>query len=320
MQLGFVTAILPDLSFEEVLRFASDEGFDCVEVMCWPVGKAERKYAGVTHIDVTDFTAAAADDVLALCDRYRVTISALGYYPNILSGNRDESQLTIAHLRKVVAAAATLATRKSPWMRSMTSVPGGTSGPNVNTFIGADHRQPLEHNLHQYAAVWPAIIQFAEEHGVYLGIENCPMLFTGDEWPSGKNLAYSPAIWRRMYEVIPSAHFGLNYDPSHLVWMMMDYVRPIKEFASRLFHVHAKDMKIERAKLDEQGILGLGWSTPKIPGLGEVEWPRFISALTDAGYDGPVCIEVEDDAFRRHLDDRKRSLRIARDVLKPIIQ
>jgi sugar phosphate isomerase/epimerase len=320
MQLGFVTAILNDLSFEEVLRFASDEGFDCVEVMCWPVGKAERKYAGVTHVDVTNFTAAAADDVLALCDKHRVAISALGYYPNILSANGEESQLAIEHLRKVIVAAQLLARGNSPWMRTFAGKTGGPQGPNVNTFIGADHHQPLEHNLRRFAEVWPAIIQHAEEQGVYVGIENCPMLFTGDEWPSGKNLAYSPAIWRRMYEVIPSAQFGLNYDPSHLVWMMMDYLQPIREFASRLFHVHAKDMKIERDKLNQRGILALGWSTPKIPGLGDVDWPRFVSALTDAGYDGPVCIEVEDDAFRRHLEDRQRSLRIARDVLRPMVQ
>jgi sugar phosphate isomerase/epimerase len=320
MQLGFVTAILNDLSFEEVLRFAGGEGFDCVEVMCWPVGKAERKYAGVTHIDVTNFTESAADDVLALCDKHRVAISALGYYPNILSAAGEESQVAIDHLRRVILAAELLARRESPWMRRLTGSLGGGSGPNVNTFIGADHRQPLAHNLERFAAVWPEIIQFAADRGVYIGIENCPMLFTADEWPSGKNLAYSPAIWRRMYEVIPSPHFGLNYDPSHLVWMMMDYLAPIKEFAPRLFHVHAKDMKIERDKLDQHGILGLGWSTPKIPGLGDVAWPRFVSALTDAGYNGPVCIEVEDDAFRRDLDDRKRSLRIARDVLRPITQ
>jgi sugar phosphate isomerase/epimerase len=177
----------------------------------------------------------------------------------------------------------------------------------------------VEENFARFTQVWPEIIHDAEEHDVYLGIENCPMIFTQDEWPSGKNLAYSPALWRRMFEAIPSAHFGLNYDPSHLVWQMMDYLPPIGEFRERLFHVHAKDMKLDRGKLNQQGILSLGWSIPKIPGLGEVDWNAFISTLTDAGYHGPVCIEVEDDAFRPGLEARKRSLRISRNVLRPLM-
>lgn len=319
MQLGFVTAILPDLSFEEVLRYASQEGFDCVEVMCWPIGKAERKYAGVTHLDATEFTSTAADEVLALCDKHRVAISALGYYPNILSGHAEEASLATEHLKKVIRASKMLAERRSPWMRTLEMPGAGGAGPNVNTFLGADHRQPLEHNFARFKQVWPDLIRFAEDHGVYVGIENCPMIFTADEWPSGKNLAYSPTIWRRMYETIPSPRFGLNYDPSHLVWMMMDYLEPLAEFRQRLFHVHAKDMKIERHKLNQQGILALGWSTPKIPGLGDVDWNRFLSALSDVGYRGPVCIEVEDDAFRPSLEARQRSLRISRNVLRPLI-
>jgi sugar phosphate isomerase/epimerase len=319
VQLGFVTAILPDLSFDEVLRFAAQEGFDCVEVMCWPVGKAERKYAGVTHIDVTDFTAAAADDVLALCDKHKVAVSALGYYPNILSGQAEEASLAIEHLKRVIRAAQLLAERRSPWLRVLEMPGSGGAGPNVNTFIGADHRQPLESNFARYVQVWPQLVSFAEEHGVYVGIENCPMIFTQDEWPSGKNLAYSPAIWRRMYDTIPSPRFGLNYDPSHLLWMMMDYLQPLCEFRQRLFHVHAKDMKLNRQKLNDHGILALGWSTPKIPGLGDIDWSRFISVLTDAGYQGPVCIEVEDDAFRSSLAERQRSLRISRNVLRPLL-
>jgi sugar phosphate isomerase/epimerase len=306
MQLGFVTAIFPDLPFEDVLRFAAEEDFDCVEVMCWPVGKAERKYAGVTHIDVTDFTRTAAEDVLAQCDRHGVSISGLGYYPNILSANADEAKLGREHLRKVIRAAPLLGLK------------------NVNTFIGNDPRQTVEHNFAAFQDVWPDLIREAEQHGIFLGIENCPMIFTGDEWPGGKNLAYSPALWRRMFAAIPSDHFGLNYDPSHLVWQMMDYLAPIDEFRHKLFHVHAKDMKLDRRKLNDLGIMSVGtgapsWSIPKIPGLGDVNWPQFISALSDAGYHGPICIEVEDDAFRPSLEARQTSLRISHNVLRPLI-
>lgn len=301
MQLGFVTAILPDLGFEDVLKFAADEKFDSVEVMCWPVGKAERKYAGVTHIDVSDFTKAAADDVNALCKKHGVAISGLGYYPNILSADDEEGRIATAHLKKVIQAAQLLGLQ------------------NVNTFIGADHRANSDDNFARFQKVWPDLIRFAEDHAIKIGIENCPMLFSWDEWPAGKNMAYSPAVWRRMFDAIPSANFGLNYDPSHMILQMMDYLRPIYEFKDRIFHTHAKDMKLDRQKLDDRGILGLGWSTPKIPGLGAIDWSAWISALSDVGYRGAVSIEVEDDSFRDTLDARKQSLRISRNVLRPLI-
>jgi sugar phosphate isomerase/epimerase len=165
------------------------------------------------------------------------------------------------------------------------------------------------------------VIRHAEDRGVRIGIENCPMLFTADEWPFGKNLARSPAVWRRMFETIGSDSLGLNYDPSHMVLQMMDYIAPIYEFRDRMFHVHAKDMRIERDKLDAQGVweLGYAWCTPKIPGLGEVDWNRFVSALTDIGYDGPVCVEVEDESFSADLAARQRSLRLSQRILRPLV-
>jgi len=301
MQLGFVTAILPDLGFDEVLRFAAEEKFDQVEVMCWPIGKAERKYAGVTHIDASGITQAAADDINALCQRHGVGISGLGYYPNILSADAEEGRVATEHLKKVIQAARLLGLR------------------NVNTFIGADHRANADDNFARFQKVWPDLIRFAEDHTILIGIENCPMLFSWDEWPAGKNMAYSPAVWRRMFEAIPSRNFGLNYDPSHMILQMMDYVQPIYEFADRIFHAHAKDMKLDRQKLNDRGVLGLGWSTPKIPGLGSIDWSAWVSALTDIGYHGAVSIEVEDDSFRDTLEARKRSLRISRNVLRPLM-
>lgn len=301
MQLGFVSAILPELSFEETLRVAAEEDYDCVEMMCWPPGKAERKYAGVTHVDVIDLTDDRANDLLALCEKYDVTISALGYYPNVLAPDQQEADLAQQHLKRVIDAA--------PRLKLDT----------VNTFIGADPWQPVEGNLERFARVWPDLIRYAEDRGVRIGIENCPMLFTNDEWPFGKNLARSPDIWRRMFDTIDSEYFGLNYDPSHMVLQMMDYVRPIEEFRHKLFHTHAKDMKVEQALLNDRGILALGWTTPKIPGLGDIRWDQWISALTDVGYQGPVCVEVEDDAFAGSLERRVRSLRISRNLLRPLI-
>lgn len=303
MQLGFVSAIFPELGLDEVLAFAAAEGFTCVEAMCWPRGKAERKYAGVTHVDVTRLTQAKADDLNARCARHRVRFSALGYYPNPLDPRPEVARRAITHLRQVIRAAALLGVK------------------TVNTFVGRDWTQSVEANWPRFLKTWKPLVAFAEDHGVKIGIENCPMLFTDDEWPGGKNLAYCPALWRRMFEAIPSPNFGLNYDPSHLVWMRMDWEKPLHEFKDRLHHLHAKDVRIDPEKLDDVGILAppLAYHQPRIPGFGEINWARYLGTLRDIGYEGPLCIEVEDDTFGKTLAGRKAAVRIAGNVLRPFI-
>ena len=292
MKLGFASAILADLSLEEVLAFAGETGFSVVELMCWPAGKAERRYAGVTHLDVAALTDADVKRVHALLKQHDIGISALGYYPNPLVADEREADIYSTHLKRVISAARKLGVTQ------------------VNTFVGRDHTRSLADNWKLFDERWPAIVTHAETCGVRIGIENCPMLFTGDEWPGGKNLAISPKIWRTMFEKIPSPNFGLNYDPSHFVWQIMDPVKPIYEFAQRIFHVHAKDARIYRDKLDEVGILAapLEYHAPKLPGLGDVNWSAFFAALTDVRYTGAVCIEVEDRAYEGSLADRKRAL------------
>jgi len=301
MQLGFVSAILPDLSFEEVLDVAKAAGYQTVEVMCWPVGKSDRRYAGVTHIDVAELTQVKADDLQAAADKRGVSISGLGYYPNPLAADAAERETYVGHLRKVITAAE----------RLKLSI--------VNTFVGRDPAKSIEDNWPAFMKIWPDLVKFAEDHGVRIGIENCPMIFSKNEWPGGKNLATSPAVWRRIFEAIPSAHFGLNLDPSHLVWLMIDPVPVIREFASRIIHVHAKDARLDRDKLQDVGIMGLDWHTPKIPGLGDVNWSAFFGSLTDAGYRGAVCVEVEDRSFEKSLEDRKRALALSQRYLSQFV-
>ena len=144
-----------------------------------------------------------------------------------------------------------------------------------------------------------------------IGIENCPMLFTGDEWPGGKNLATSPAIWRRMFEDIPSPSFGLNYDPSHLVWQHMDYLQPLREFKERIFHVHAKDARLDRRAARRCRHPGDAARVPHAQAAGarRGQLGRFFSVLSDTGYDGPVCVEVEDRAYEGSLERRQQALR-----------
>jgi sugar phosphate isomerase/epimerase len=303
MQLGFVSAILPDESLESVLRTAAEIGYDCVEIMCWPVGKATRRYAGITHIDVDHFTPARADEVRTLTDRYGVAISGLGYYPNPLSADADEARSAVDHLGKVIRAAAELGIGR------------------VNTFIGRDPAKSVEQNWPQFMTTWQPLIRDAERQRVRIGIENCPMLFTADEWPGGKNLAHSPAIWRKMFAAIPSDCFGLNYDPSHMVFQQMDYLAPLRDFADRLFHIHAKDVRVDRHRLDQVGTLAYpnDYHTPKLPGLGEVDWGRFFSVLGDAGYRGPVCVEIEDRIYEGSLESRKLAMRQSHDFLRHYI-
>ena len=300
IKLGFVSAILADLPFEEVVAFAAENRFTCVEMMCWPVGKAERRYAGVTHIDVNDLSPErikSVQDILAAKD---IGISALGYYPNPLDSDREQAAFFVEHIKKVISAAAQL-------------------GIGVmNTFIGRNPQKDIEDNFKAFKETWPAIIAHAEDQNVKVGIENCPMYFSGDEWPAGKNLAYCPAIWRRMFAEIPSDYFGLNYDPSHLLWLHIDYIKPLYEFKEKLFHVHIKDAKLHQDRLDEVGILAtpLEFHTPKLPGLGDVDWGSFFSALTDVGYQGAACVEVEDRAYEGSPEVIKGSLIQSRNYLQ----
>lgn len=303
MKLGFASAILPEYTLDQLLGFAKEAGFSSVEVMCWPPGKADRRYAGVSHIDATDRSPNALAKVRELVDRHGVTISALGYYPNPLAADRAEAEAAAAHLRDVIEASAAL-------------------GVNlVNSFIGRDPALSVDANWPRFLETWRPLIAFAESKGVRIGIENCPMLFGQDEWPGGKNLATSPAIWRRMFADIPSPNFGLNFDPSHFIWQRMDYVAPLAEFRDRIFHAHAKDARIDRAALDEHGLLSYPklWHTPKIPGQGDVNWGKFFGALHDAEFTGDVAIEVEDRAFEGLLEQRLDSLRISGRYLRQFI-
>ncbi len=303
MKLGFLTAILPELTFEELVDYAAECGYASLEVCCWPLGKAERRYAGVTHINVDDLDDTRIAQIRNHLKNKGIEISALAYYPNPLDPDEGKSRFYVSHIRKVITAAARLGVNK------------------INTFAGRDKNKSVDDNFEVFNSVWKPIIRFAEENKVKVGIENCPMLFTRDEWPGGNNLAYTPAIWRRMFREIQSDYFGLNYDPSHLLWMQMDYLKPLYEFKDKLFHIHIKDAIVDRNKLNDVGILAtpLEFHSPKLPGLGEIDWGRFISALHDIRYTGHVCVEVEDKAFEDSLEDRKYSVVLSKRHLSQFI-
>jgi sugar phosphate isomerase/epimerase len=301
MKLGLLIAAFPTLTLDQIAHWAHNHGFEALEIAVWPSADGERRrYAGVSHINVESFDPVAVRDLLRM---YNLEISSLAYYPNNLDPDPATRAAANEHLMRVIEAAQRLEVGI------------------VGTFVGRDQKRSVADNLEDFKRTWPPLVRFARDHNVRIAIENCPMIFSADEWPGGRNLAYSPALWRQMFEIIPDDNFGLNFDPSHLVWQMIDYTRAVRDFAARIFHVHAKDMEVDRDGLYQHGVmsLGVGWQVPRLPGLGEVRWDRFISALYAAGYDWVVSIEHEDRKFEGNLELVERGFLLARNALRPLI-
>lgn len=304
MKLGILTAPFPELSLGEVAAWAKGAGFEALEIACWPTAGGEtRRYAGTAHLPIEDMTPGLASEIADDIAAQGLAISGLGYYPNPLHADAAHREMVIGHLKKVIRAASLMRVGV------------------VNTFVGGDRTLTLDQNWARAMEIFPDIVAHARDHGVMLAFENCPMIFSHDEWPGGHNIAYSPKIWRRIFDSWGDA-VGMNFDPSHLVWQMIDPLRFIREFGGRMVHVHAKDLMIDREGLYENGImsLGMGWQVPRMPGLGEVDWPPLFAALYRAGYDGPVIIEHEDRNFEGTREKVERGFLLARDVLRPYVK
>ncbi len=304
MKLGLLTAPFPDTDLMSVADWTASVGMEALEIACWPTASGEtRRYAGTSHIDVANLDDSKARDVAQSLSDKGIAISGLGYYPNPLHSDPAHGGEVIAHLKEVIVAASKL------------------SVPVVNTFMGGDRKLNLDENWDRARKVFPEIVALARDHGVTLAFENCPMIFSHDEWPGGHNIAYSPKIWRRIFEEWGD-DVGMNYDPSHLVWQMIDQSRFINEFGSHMVHAHAKDVMIDRDGLYENGIMsvGMGWQIPRMPGLGDVDWGEIFSALYRVGYNGPMIIEHEDRAFEGSDENVKRGFLLARDILRPYVK
>lgn len=303
MKLGILTAPFANWPLEAVADYAAGAGFQALEIACWPAaGGEKRRYAGTAHLPVEDMTPARASAIKGMLAEKGLIVSGLGYYPNPLHADAGHRDAVIAHLMRVITAAGMLQIGV------------------VNTFIGGDRALTVDQNWARAVEIFAPIVAHAKAQGVTLAFENCPMIFSHDEWPGGHNIAYAPRIWRRIFEEWGDA-VGMNYDPSHLVWQMIDADRFVREFGPRMVHVHAKDLMIDRDGLYDHGILsaGMGWQVPRMPGLGEVDWPGFFASLYRAGYDGPIIIEHEDRNFEGTDDKVMRGFALARDVLRPFV-
>jgi sugar phosphate isomerase/epimerase len=303
MKLGLLTAPFPETPLMEVADWSAANGFDSLEIACWPTSTGpSRRYAGTSHIDVTSLSAAQGREIVAQIAAKGLSISGLGYYPNPLHPDPAHREMVIGHLKRVMDAASAMGLGL------------------VNTFMGGDAAKTPDQNWESALEIWPDIVRHAQDRGVKITIENCPMLFSYDEWPGGNNLAHTPRAWRRILETWGDT-IGLNFDPSHLVLQMIDMQRFIREFGPHILHVQAKDLMIDREGLYERGILsaGIGWQIPRLPGLGEVDWGVFFGELFRAGYDGDIIIEHEDRGFEKTDELVKRGFLLARNVLRPYV-
>ena len=304
MKLGFLTAPLPDLPLGDIAEWAGANRFESLEVACWPrsTGPA-RRYAGTSHINVADLSESRATEIVEEVASHGLRISGLGFYPNPMHPDRETREAAIAHQKLVIEACAKM------------------NVPFFNTFMGGDSSLHVDANWERALEIWPPIVEHAKANGVRITIENCPMIFSYDEWPAGNNIAWSPYIWRRIIGEWGDT-VGLNYDPSHLVWLMIDQEYFIAEFGPHILHVQAKDVMIDPLGLYERGTLssGIGWQIPRLPGLGDANWPKIFAALYRAGYDGDVIIEHEDRDFEGSDELVKRGFLLARDVLRPYIK
>lgn len=303
MELGIVSAIFAQNNYEEMIDIVAETGLECVEVACWPKGKAERRYAGVTHIDVANLDDRKAKELLAYAFDRGISLSSLAYYPNPLDEDLERRQVAIDHLYHLIDAANLMDINM------------------VTTFIGRMQSKSLSENLDEMEKVWKPILAYAEEKKVKVAIENCPMLFTEDEWPGGQNLMTTPAIWREVFSRLNSDYIGINYDPSHFIWQQIDYIDPLYEFKDKIFHVHYKDIKLYPNKLNDVGIMAtpLQYMSPKLPGLGDVDWGKYVSALTDINYEGYTCIEIEDKAFEKDDEAVLNSVKLSYKYLKNFV-
>jgi len=304
MKLGLLTSILDGLDFPEVIDIASDIGYKCLEVACWPKGNSSRRYAGVTHIDVNTLNPKKIDEINLHTSRKDIQISALAYYPNMLNENLAERQMHIDHIKKLIENVHHF------------------GAETITSFIGRVQNLPVDENLPIVKEIWLPILDHAEKYNVKIAIENCPMYFGKDQWPGGQNLMTSPDNWNMILDMLDSDKLGINYDPSHFIWQQIDYIQPLYEFKDKIFHVHFKDIKLYLDRLHKVGVLAypLEYMAPKLPGLGDINWGQFISALNDIGFTGNACVEVEDRAYENSRESILDSIRLSYRYLKQFIE
>ena len=289
MKIGFMTNCLVKKgleSFDDIAAWAVANGFEDMEVGP-TVPLDEKLYRNVLN-------------------KFNINISALTYCRNYLSTDNEEAEHHIKELHRRIDFASELGIEK------IVTSTGIDKSTEERIYDRADsiRKTPIR-SLEKFEEVFTPIVKHAEDKGVNICFENCPLM---------GNIAISPKMWREIFKIFPNANIGLAYDPSHLVWQMIDPYVFIPEFKDRIFHVHAKDTKIDREKLSACGILtDFSWWQYVIPGHGELDWRRLIDALKANGFDGTISIEHEDAHYEDSLELMQKGLVLGKNYLKEFL-
>jgi len=262
MKLGFLTSYS-----EERVKFAKDAGFNCLELNAGPGSSLDAS--------TSDDELSRVKDTL---DAHGIAVSSLACYFNHLEEGHEEERA--AYFGKLIEMAPRLGCNVIATMSGATAQ-SRESGK-------------LDDSIAAFQKTFEPHAQKAEDNGVKIAFENWP---GGHPWPLFINIAISPGAWDMMFDAVPSPALGLEYDPSHLARLNIDYIAPIKRFAARIHHVHAKDTTIKTDVLNNVGYTGQGWWHYSIPSRGVVDWNAFFAELQAIGYSGGVVIEHEDPDF-----------------------
>jgi sugar phosphate isomerase/epimerase len=306
MYLGFLTVCLGDMPLKEKAKWASENGFKALEIACWPRSNS-RDYSS-SDIDVAALTQDEANEIKAYMEEYGLKISSLAYYDNNLHNNPEKRAFINNHVKKCIDAAVLLGTEL------------------VGTFVGRNIDKSIEENFNEFEKVFGDLVAYAESRGIKLMIENCPM--EGWQIPGiPGTISFTPELWEEMFRRVPSKNFGLNLDPSHLYFQFIDYISVIPKFKDRIFHAHAKDTEVFEDKLKWYGIFnkqlgsghGSGYWRYRMPGLGQVDWGKFVAALKEIGYVGVLSTEHEDPLYEETREKVKEGLVLGRNHLEQYI-
>lgn len=261
MQIGLLTAPFHNEPLDKVIEFAGQNGFDALEVASGP---------GARHIDVADLSDSRVSEIKKALEANGVAISSLAWYTNMTDPDKREE--IIRNFRLLVDAAQKLSVEVVCTLAGM-------------PVAGKDKLKTIEEDC---AVVFRPLVEYAAEKGIKIALEN---------WFA--TCLQGLAQFDRMFEVVPHENFGLNFDPSHLMWQGIDYIGAVERYAKRIFHTHAKDTEIRDDKLAYLGNQMSGWWRYVIPGFGRVKWGEYIAALRRNGYNGVLSIEHEDGALGR---------------------
>ena len=290
MRIGYLAAYS-----EAEVEFARAAGFGSLELLVGPGAPLDPTTA-------TDSSIQQAREALAEAD---IEVSALGWYPNMLEPEQSRRAEQSAFFRRLFELAEQLGVQ------------------TLCTFAGRVPDLDIPENIPHFIDVWAPLAKEAEDRGLRIGFENCPMFHT---FPfRGINLAYTPRAWDLMFEAVPSPVLGLEYDPSHLIALEIDYLWALREYGSKVFHVHAKDAERLMHNVRKYGHFEPGGVRDRVPGMGASDWGAIISTLHEVGYTGNLDIEGRHDPIYHAAREneglvialRHLSQFIANDYIKP---